>query len=373
MTRRRVGLIVNPVAGLGGSVGLKGSDGAELQARAVGLGAVPHSADRAGRALRRLELRLGNVTVVAPTGGMGAAVANACAFPVETLEIPRGTGPTTADDTRAAARELARREVDLILFAGGDGTARDVYDAIGDGVPVLGIPAGVKMHSGVFATTPESAGEAVATFLVSGGSRLRDGEVVDLDEEVDGSIGSRLFGVLRVPADPRRVQPLKAAGSSLSDEAALAAVCAAIADGMDPRRLYVIGPGTTMRRVLEHLGLEKTLLGIDVVQAGRLVLADASERELLDLLERDPATLLVGVVGGQGAVVGRGNQQLSPGVIRKIGIENVEIVGGLDKLLALDPPVLHVDTGDPALDTELCGYRRVHVAPGRTLVSRVAA
>jgi predicted polyphosphate/ATP-dependent NAD kinase len=370
----RAGLIVNPVAGLGGAVGLKGSDGADLQARARSLGAVPHAAERADRALTRLEYRTPDVTIVAAPGELGANVAAAHSLPVDVLPIPVRTGLTTADDTRAAARGLVSRGVDLILFAGGDGTTRDLHDAVGDAVPVLGIPTGVKMHSGVFATTPESAGDAAAAFLAAGDAALtREGEVVDLDEELDGVIATRLYGALRVPDDPLRVQPMKASAPSVSDEAALAAVCASIADGMDPRRLYLVGPGTTMRRVLERLGLEKTLLGIDVVRAGRLVVADASEQQLLELLADEPATLVVGVVGGQGALVGRGNQQLSPAVIRRIGAENVEIVAGLHKLLALDPPVLHVDTGDPALDEELCGYRRVHVAPGRTLVSKVAA
>ena len=374
MSGPRAGLIVNPVAGLGGAVGLKGSDGADLQARARGLGAVPHAAERADRALTRLECRTPDVTIVTAPGELGADVAAAHSLPVDVLPIPVRTGLTTADDTRAAARGLVSRGVDLILFAGGDGTARDLHDAVGDAVPVLGIPTGVKMHSGAFATTPESAGDAAAAFLAAGDAALtRGGEVVDLDEELDGVIATRLYGVLRVPDDLLRVQPMKASAPSVSDEAALAAVCASIADGMDPRRLYLVGPGTTMRRVLERLGLEKTLLGVDVVRAGRLVAADASEQQLLELLADEPATLVVGVVGGQGALVGRGNQQLSPAVIRRIGAENVEIVAGLHKLLALDPPVLHVDTGDPALDEELCGYRRVHVAPGRTLVSKVAA
>ena len=374
MTGPSAGLIVNPVAGLGGAVGLKGSDGADLQARARSLGAVPHAAERAGRALGRLEHRTSDVTIVAAPGELGANVAAAHSLPVDVLRIPVRTGLTTADDTRAAARGIVSRGVDLILFAGGDGTTRDLHDAVGDTVPVLGIPTGVKMHSGVFATTPESAGDVAAAFLVAGDAALtREGEVVDLDGDLDGVIATRLYGALRVPDDPHRVQPMKATAPPVSDEAALAAVCASIADGMDPRRLYVVGPGTTMRRVLERLGLEKTLLGIDVVRAGRLVASDASEQQLLELLEDEPATLVVGVVGGQGALVGRGNQQLSPAVIRRIGAENVEIVAGLHKLLALDPPVLHVDTGDPALDEELCGYRRVHVAPGRTLVSKVAA
>lgn len=374
MSRQRVGLVVNPVAGLGGAVGLKGSDGAKLQARARRLGAVPHAAERAGRAIARLVSRAPEVELIAAPGAMGATVAAQYARRAEVLPIGVRDERTTADDTRAAARELVSHDVDLILFAGGDGTTRDLLEAIGDAVPVLGIPTGVKMHSGVFATTPERAGDAAAAFVAAGaGAPTREGEVVDRDEHTSGAITTRLFGVLRVPDDPQRIQPMKASAPSLSDEAALAGVCDSIADSMDPRRLYVVGPGTTMRRVFDRLGLEKTLLGIDVVRAGRLVAADASEQQLLALLGDEPATLLVGVVGGQGALVGRGNQQLSPAVIRRIGTENVEIVAGLHKLLALDPPVLHVDTGDPGLDGELCGYRRVHVAPGRTLVSKVAA
>ena len=320
MSGPSAGLIVNPVAGLGGAVGLKGSDGADLQARARSLGAVPHAAERAGRALGRLERRTSDVTIVAAPGGLGANVAAAHSLPVDVLPIPVHAGPTTADDTRAAARELVSRGVDLILFAGGDGTTRDLHDAVGGTVPVLGIPTGVKMHSGVFATTPESAGDVAAAFLVAGDAALtREGEVVDLDGDPEGVIATRLYGALRVPDDPHRVQPMKASAPPVSDEAALAAVCASIADGMDPRRLYVVGPGTTMRRVLERLGLEKTLLGIDVVRAGRLVASDASEQQLLELLEDEPATLVVGVVGGQGALVGRGNHQLSPADIRRIG------------------------------------------------------
>jgi predicted polyphosphate/ATP-dependent NAD kinase len=146
-----------------------------------------------------------------------------------------------------------------------------------------------------------------------------------------------------------------------------------VADALDPRRIYVLGPGTTMRRVTAHLGLEKTLLGVDAVRAGRLLGSDLGERELLDLVAEEPVTLLLGVVGGQGALLGRGNQQLSPAVLRRIGAANIEVIAGLRKLLALDPPLLHVDTGDLDLDRALCGYRRVHVAPRRTVVYRVAA
>ncbi|MBM3678641.1 MAG: NAD+ kinase, partial [Actinobacteria bacterium] len=304
-------------------------------------------------------------------GPLGADVAARHAL--ETEALPPAGDPTTAEDTRAAARAFADRDVDLILFAGGDGTARDVLDAVDERVPALGIPTGVKMYSAVFGSTPENAGDVAAAFL-TGTPREREAEVVDVDEEAlrRGVIATRLHGVLRVPADPARIMAMKASAPA-SDELDLDGVCARIADEMDPRRLYVLGPGTTTRRIVRHLGFEKTLLGVDVVRGGRLVAADVTEGDLLDLLETEPATLVVGVTGGQGSLFGRGNQQLSPEVIRRVGIGEIVVVAGLRKLLALDPPVLHVDTGDPALDSDLVGYRRVHVAPGRTLVQKVAA
>lgn len=373
-----IGLIVNPIAGLGGRVGLKGTDGVAEQARA--LGATPFAAERASRALARLARELvrneHKLEIVAAGGAMGAElVRNEHKLAFALKELPGASGPTTAADSRAAAAELVRRGVELILFAGGDGTARDVHSVVGDRVPLLGIPTGVKMHSSVFAASPESAGEVAAAFLAAGSSRrLREAEIVDLDEDAarEGRIEVRLHGAALVPDDRLRMQPAKAR-SAPSDEAAVDAACRELAEGMDPRRIYVLGPGTTTRRVAEHLGLPKTLLGVDAVRAGRLVGSDLGERELLQLLEGQAATLVVGVVGGQGALLGRGNQQLSPAVVRLIGLENVEVVAGLRKLLALDPPWLRVDTGDPGLDSDLAGYRRVHVAPRRDLVFKVAA
>jgi predicted polyphosphate/ATP-dependent NAD kinase len=366
----RVGLIVNPIAGMGGRVGLKGTDGPDVLERALARGAVPVSAERADRALARLHDRCADVRLVAARGRMGADLAEAHGFDTEVL--PGGGGATTAEDTRLAAAELARRRVDLILFAGGDGTARDIHAVVGDRVPMLGVPTGVKMHSGVFATTPENAGDVVGAFV---GSQprgpVREADVVDAELRAD-AISTRLYGAAVVPDDRLRVQAVKSRGAP-PDEDALDAVCAAIAASMDPRRIYLLGPGTTMRRVTRQLGLEKTLLGVDAVRAGQLLGSDLAERDLLALIADEPVTLVIGVVGGQGAILGRGNQQLSPAVLRRIGIENVEIVAGLRKLLALEPSLLYVDTGDPELDRALCGYRRVHVAPRRTLVYRVAA
>ena len=366
----RIGLIVNPIAGMGGRVGLKGTDGPEVLERAFARGALPVATERADRALARLHDRCADVRLVAPRGRMGADLAEAQGFDTEVLP-GGGGGATTAEDTRLAAAELARRQVDLILFAGGDGTARDIHSVVGDRVPMLGVPTGVKMRSGVFATTPENAGDVVGTFVGSHPrGPMRDADVVDA--ETGDAISTRLYGAARVPDDRLRVQQAKSRGVP-PDEDALDAVCAALAASMDPRRIYLLGPGTTMRRVTRQLGLEKTLLGVDAVRAGRLLGSDLAERDLLELIADEPVTLVIGVVGGQGAILGRGNQQLSPAVLRRVGIENIEIVAGLRKLLALEPPLLRVDTGDPELDRAHCGYRRVHVAPRRTVVYRVAA
>jgi predicted polyphosphate/ATP-dependent NAD kinase len=366
----RVGLIVNPIAGMGGRVGLKGTDGVVDQARR--LGATPVAAGRAERALARLERCRHELTVLAAPNEMGADLAVSQGLETTVLESRSAEATTSAADTRAAAAELVRRGVDLILFAGGDGTARDIHGIVGDRVPVLGIPTGVKMHSAVFATSPEHAGEIAAVF-VSGGA-VQEAEVVDLDEEAarEGRIETRLYGAVKVPLDRLRMQSAKTR-SAATDEAAVDAVCREVADSMDPRRIYVLGPGTTTRLVAAHLGVPKTLLGVDAVRAGRILGADLGERDLLALLGDEPATLIVGVVGGQGALFGRGNQQLSPAVLRRIGTGNIQVVAGMHKLLALDPPWLRVDTGEPALDSELTGYRRIHIAPNRTLVYKVAA
>jgi len=356
---------------MGGRVGLKGTDGAEIVRRARSLGATPVAAGRAARALARLDRYHDRVSVVAGARAMGADLARAHGLATELVAAGDGD-ETTAEDTKAAAAEMERRSVELILFAGGDGTTRDIVDAVGTAVPILGIPTGVKMHSGVFATSPEAAGDLVAAHLCGTAKHLRDSEVMDVDEDAlrAGRVSARLHAVARVPFDRVRVQNPKAA--SAAPDAALDALCRQMAAEASGDRLTLLGPGTTTHRILRHLELDGTLLGVDAVASGRLVGADLNEAQLLELLDGRPATLVVAVVGGQGYVFGRGNQQLSPEVIRRVGLDNVEIVASLDKVLALDPPGLRVDTGDPALDAELAGYRAVRVAPNRSLVLKVS-
>jgi predicted polyphosphate/ATP-dependent NAD kinase len=363
-----LGLIVNPVAGIGGRYALKGSDDRAAIARAVRNGAQPVAPARARRALGVLHGLAPDVQVLAAGAGMGAELAAAAGFSVTRLEHRPGS-PTSAADTRAAAAELVDRRADLVLFAGGDGTARDIVSVLGTQIPVLGVPSGVKMRSSVFGTTPEAAGEAAGRYLLRPSLfPLVEGEVLDA---ADAATDSELFAVARVPRTAGRLQRGKAAARP-ADDAALTALCTAIAREMQPGRLYLIGPGTTTGRIMQALGLEATPLGVDAVRDGVLLEADLDEGGMLRLLGDDvEATLILGVIGGQGFLLGRGNQQISPRVLRRVGTENLVIVGGADKVATLDPPVLHVDLGDGEPDLALDGYRQVRVAPEQSIVLRV--
>jgi predicted polyphosphate/ATP-dependent NAD kinase len=271
------------------------------------------------------------------------------------------SGETTPRDTQRAAIEMADAGVSLILFAGGDGTARNICDAIGEEFPVLGVPAGVKIHSAAYAVTPSSSGEVAAMFLAGRLAGTRDAEVMDIDEDAfrEGSVRARLYGYLQVPDDRRFMQSAKSGGAQSERRVLLQMAQDVIAGMEDDDCLYLIGPGTTTRVVMECLGLENTLLGVDVVRGKKLVASDVAEARLLELIEGQRARIVVTVIGGQGHVFGRGNQQLSPEVIRQVGRENVIIIATKEKLISLSGRPLLVDTGDPALDEELSGYMRV--------------
>ncbi|MEZ0113535.1 putative polyphosphate/ATP-dependent NAD kinase [Catenulispora sp. EB89] len=350
----RVGLVVNPVAGVGGRVGLKGSDGAEVQERAFALGAVPRAAGRATLALAELRARRPDSVVLTVAGAMGEEAARAAGFAPEVVFAPGE--PTSAADTVAAARALAP-QVDLLLFAGGDGTARDVLEAVGDTLPVLGIPTGVKMHSAVFAVNPRAAGEVAATF-----SRVREAEVVD---RVEGS--PQLFGYLRVPDVPARVQQRKTGSSSVTPDA-VSGIAAELRSYLAPGELLVLGPGTTTRAVAAVWGVDVPVLGVNVVDGSTLVAADASADQLLELVAGAPARIALTPIGGQGFLLGRGNQQLAPEVLRAVGLDRLHVVATEAKVVALGGRPLLVDTGDDALDRAFPRYVRVVVGWRRTIL-----
>jgi predicted polyphosphate/ATP-dependent NAD kinase len=381
MTAPRVGLLVNPIAGIGGRVGLAGSDGAEIVEEALARGAIPRANDRTVGALEILRARWAAarstpVPIAAPIllaapGDMGAIAARRAGFaPLEVGAI--GEGPTTAADTRRLAEEIIAAGIDLLLFAGGDGTARDICGvAAAAGIPVLGIPAGVKIQSAVFATSPAAAGELAAAFLSLPPERRRTTrrEVLDLDEAAyrRGEVAPRLFGELAVPDAGRWLQARKAP-SPASEVAAARAIGAEVAAGLVAGTRYVLGPGSTMRPIAEQLGVAKTLIGVDVIEldaAGRpcLLASDVGDARLAALVEGRPARVVVTPIGGQGFLFGRGNQPIGPDVLRMIlgrgGREAIMVVATPAKLAALGGRPLLVDTGDAALDRDLAGYLRV--------------
>jgi predicted polyphosphate/ATP-dependent NAD kinase len=370
---KRLGLFINPKAGLGGAVGLKGSDGETIQKQALALGAIPKALDRTIEALRSLKPLQNEIQVVTYPGEMGADAAVACGFTPVVIGAIK-TGKTTAEDTGKAARELAEMGVDLLLFAGGDGTARDVYHAIGMTVPALGIPAGVKIHSAVYGTNPRNAGELAGLYLQGRITSLREAEVMDVDEDAirAGIVSAKLFGYLKIPFLRLYVQNLKST-SSPGERYTLDAIACHIIDQMQDDWLYILGPGTTTRAITTRLGLDKTLIGVDVVLNRKMFARDVNESQLLKLLARRKAKIIITPIGGQGYLFGRGNQQISAEVIRQVGKENIIVISTLEKIISLGGQPFLVDTGCPEVDEMLKGYIKVLTAYNEYIVYRISS
>ncbi|GAB60126.1 ATP-NAD kinase family protein [Rheinheimera nanhaiensis] len=355
--RFRLGLIINPLAGLGGSVALKGSDGQAEQALA--LGATPQAMNRASTALNELAALADKFEVLTVAGDMGQSVCQALGLAYQLLYSP-AQWPSTAEDTETAARLMAEQGVDLLLFAGGDGTARNICAVVGDSTTVLGIPAGVKIHSGVYAISPQAAGKLVGKLIAGELVSLSEAPVMDIDEQAfrQGVVKARRYGEMRIPAQLRYVQSVKMGGRE-SEELVLADLAAYVVSLLEDNVRYVMGSGSTVAAVMAELGLDNTLLGVDVIENGKLIGKDVSAAQLLELVQGYPSKLIITLIGGQGHVFGRGNQQLSPAVIRAIGRDNILLIASKTKLQQLDGRPLLADTGDAGLDQQLTGLINV--------------
>ncbi len=369
--KKKLGLIVNPVAGVGGRVGLKGSDGEEILKKALELGATPESPKRAMDALERLAAIQNEIDVITYPHEMGEQEARDCGFKPQVIGSIQ-PGKTSAKDTIDAAKALAEKDVDLILFAGGDGTARNIYDAIGStNIPVIGIPAGVKIHSAVYATNSRNAGEVALMYLQDKIKKIQDAEVMDIDEAAfrEGRVTAKLYGYLKVPHEAKLVQGLKS-GRTEGEEAALNSIADHVIENMEDDVIYVIGPGTTTRAVMQKLGLQNTLLGVDVILNKKVLANDVTESQLLDLIKGKKAKIVVTIIGGQGYIFGRGNQQISPRVLREVGKENIIVIAPQSKLSALGGNPLLIDTGDYEVNNMLSGYYRVVIGLDRTMMRK---
>jgi predicted polyphosphate/ATP-dependent NAD kinase len=338
---------------------LKGTDGIETIQEALKRGATPIASQRTIETLQVLRSYGDSIEIYTCSGEMGEREAQVCGFvPVVVNETPE---VTSAYHTKMTAKILAEKTVDLLLFAGGDGTAKDILDAIDSTVPVLGIPAGVKMHSSVFATTPSNAARIITRYL-QGELPIEQGEVTDVDEREfkAGHLSTKLYGYMKVPYEPQFMQRTKTATIQTDDEIEQQyAIAKYVKEEMKQNELYVLGPGTTVKTIADMLGIEKTLLGVDVILDAHLVAKDVDEKRLLELIQGRPVKIVVTPIGGQAYIFGRGNQQISPEVIRSAGKENIIVVATHDKLQRLSQKRLLVDTRDKELDEQLRGYIRV--------------
>ena len=358
MKKFNLGLVINPIAGIGGSVALKGSDGEGIAEQAIALGATAKSNARASLALEILLPYKDNITIYTVSGDMGESSAEALGFTTKVIHEVESE-ITSERDTEQAVTKLITQDIDLLLFAGGDGTARNVCHIVEDKFPVLGIPAGCKIHSGVYAITPKAAGRVVELMITNQLVSLTDADVMDIDESLfrQGIVKAKRYGEMQVPSELRYIQAVKSGGKE-SDELVLQDIAADVISKMDDE-LFIIGSGSTTAFVMEELALENTLLGVDVVQEQELVASDLTEPKLWQLIQtyqQDQVKLVITLIGGQGHIFGRGNQQLSPRVIRAIGKDNIYIIATKTKLNALDARPLITDTGDSELDMELSGY-----------------
>ncbi|HID42995.1 MAG TPA: ATP-NAD kinase [Archaeoglobaceae archaeon] len=355
--RIKIGFIVNPIAGMGGRVGLKGTDNDALK-KAIELGAKPVSPARAVETLNNLLSMKDAFDLITYPGEMGENEAQEAGLNPEVIGVVNSS--TTSEDTVMAASQMSRIPVNLLVFVGGDGTARDILSGLKNNlIPVLGIPSGVKMYSGVFAVNPQAGASIIEKFIRTV-LPVTMVEVMDIDENEfrRGNLSARIFGYLPTPYNPDLIQSKKIATPQIDEEFRnQLEIAKYFTERMEDDTLYILCPGTSVYAIGKLLGIDKTLLGVDVVLKGDLIAKDVNEKQLLSVIDEKKASIVVTPIGGQGFIFGRGNQQIGPDVIRKVGKENIIVVSTRNKLDKMKN--LRVDTGDSKLDKELAGEIKV--------------
>lgn len=368
----KIGLLINPIAGMGGKVGLKGTDGYHILQLAKERGASPDSLNKTIKALTKLLPVKKDIHFFVAHGEMGERALSGFDFSYDVVyQTKEETNP---HDTNQLLQQFLNKEVDLILFAGGDGTARDVASVIELRIPVIGIPAGVKIHSPVYAITPEDAGALAREFVESPSMLVIEKEVIDIEEEAfrADTIKTSIYGYLNVPNSGKHLQYLKSP-SPQSEKVAQTSAALQVIDQMEEDVYYIIGSGTTTSRILSEMTLPATQLGIDILKNGELVAKDVYEQQILDIIQDEPTKLIVTPMGGQGFLFGRGNQQLSDKVLRKIGKEHTIIVSTHGKINSLFGRPLLIYTGDTETDSLFSGYYKITVGYGQYVIYKAQA
>ncbi|NVM45535.1 MAG: ATP-NAD kinase family protein [Candidatus Lokiarchaeota archaeon] len=365
---KKIGLIANPIAGMGGSVGLKGTDG-DIFKKAIEMGATPITPKRVKDFLGNLK-NLNNFLFIVAPGKMGEDYVKNLSFKFKIIgDIDENT---TAEDTKRIAKLMVEAGVDLLVFCGGDGTARDLFDAIKLKIPVVAIPSGVKMFSSIFAMNPKAAAQ-IADKFIEETTATQEKEVLDIDEDAfrDNRLVSKLYGYLLVPKVQNLIQSSKNSsriGRTIEDNKY--EIAQQIIEKMEEETLYLLGPGTTVKSITDQLNLEKSLLGVDAIYNKSLVGEDINESGILGLLDKyQKAVIVVSPIGGQGFVFGRGNKQFTPRILKRIGKNNILIIGTEDKIKGLS--CLRVDTGDEDTDNLLKGLTKVIIGYREELICNI--
>ncbi|MEJ2271648.1 MAG: ATP-NAD kinase, partial [Candidatus Bathyarchaeota archaeon] len=189
---------------------------------------------------------------------------------------------------------------------------------------------------------------------------LWEAEVMDIDEKAfrEGRVSAKLHGYLLSPYEPNLIQGAKMASpiteSELRNQAAIAVY---ISERMKDDIIYIISAGTTTRTIGDILNQKKTLLGVDLFYKKKIIAKDVNEKQIIRAIKDKTAKIIVTPIGGQGFIFGRGNQQISPKIIRKVGKNNIIIIATQNKMKNLKK--LKVDTGDIELDSDLKGTMNV--------------
>ncbi len=362
-----LGLIVNPISGMGGSVGLKGTDGNEILKKAIELGARPNAMNRTKELLKELTSIKPRLKFYSCPGNMGEFILKEMEFDYEIINHPlynkvKGVFDTTAAHTKIAAKKMQDiPELQLILFVGGDGTARDIVSTIDMSKPCLGIPSGVKIYSSVFSINPKLASSITMQFLW-GEAALKESEVLDIDEEEyrKGKLVSKLYGYLLTPFNPDYSQ-LSKMGSPNSDLNNQERIAKRIIEELEDDVYYLIGPGTTTKAITDALNQEKTMLGVDILLKKQIIASDLNEKQILNHIQGNKTKIIVSLIGRQGFLFGRGNLQFTPHILKKVGNKNIIIISTKFKLQNIPHQILRLDTRDPKLDEEMKGLYKVIV------------
>jgi len=365
---KRIGLIVNPIAGMGGSVGLKGTDG-EIIKEAIRLGAIPIVPNRIEAFLSHIESRSEIFLLVAPNK-MGEDLVKGKGFRYEVIGHIRQN--TTAVDTKRIVKLMLEKQIELLVFCGGDGTARDIFDAIELKIPVVAIPSGVKMFSSVFALNPKAAAQVVDIFIKET-IDTQEKEVLDIDEDAfrENRLVSKLYGYLKVPKVQNLTQNAKDSskvGRTIDENKY--EIAQQIIETMEKGTLYLLGPGTTVKSITDQLNLVKSLLGVDAIYNKSLIGEDLNENGIVELLDKyQKVKIIITPIGGQGFVFGRGNKQITPKILRRVGKNNIIIIGTEEKIKSLK--CLRVDTGDDEVDKILAGLTKVVIGYREELICKI--